>query len=143
MNFGQNKNGNQLIISYRLLSHQDSNLGKQNQNLMCYHYTMGQRFRSMECSKSGCKSTKCMSPVQIFLPCVTANHRSHLRNTTCYTFNFAILSRTHPCLISNICSMGCESFSTNRWVFSWWSRRESSVAICCQSKSAYSSGTKL
>ena len=24
------------------LSHQDSNLGKQNQNLMCYHYTMGQ-----------------------------------------------------------------------------------------------------
>ena len=25
-----------------LLSHQDSNLGKQNQNLMCYHYTMGQ-----------------------------------------------------------------------------------------------------
>ena len=24
-----------------LLSHQDSNLGKQNQNLMCYHYTMG------------------------------------------------------------------------------------------------------
>ena len=23
------------------LSHQDSNLGKQNQNLMCYHYTMG------------------------------------------------------------------------------------------------------
>ncbi len=27
-----------------LLSHQDSNLGKQNQNLMCYHYTMGQLF---------------------------------------------------------------------------------------------------
>ena len=25
-----------------LLSNQDSNLGKQNQNLMCYHYTMGQ-----------------------------------------------------------------------------------------------------
>ena len=25
-----------------MLSHQDSNLGKQNQNLMCYHYTMGQ-----------------------------------------------------------------------------------------------------
>ena len=25
-----------------LLSHKDSNLGKQNQNLMCYHYTMGQ-----------------------------------------------------------------------------------------------------
>ncbi len=24
------------------LSHKDSNLGKQNQNLMCYHYTMGQ-----------------------------------------------------------------------------------------------------
>ena len=23
------------------MSHQDSNLGKQNQNLMCYHYTMG------------------------------------------------------------------------------------------------------
>lgn len=29
-------------IMYSLLSHQDSNLGKQNQNLMCYHYTMGQ-----------------------------------------------------------------------------------------------------
>ena len=27
---------------YSLLSHKDSNLGKQNQNLMCYHYTMGQ-----------------------------------------------------------------------------------------------------
>ena len=26
-----------------VLSHQDSNLGKQNQNLMCYHYTMGQK----------------------------------------------------------------------------------------------------
>ena len=27
--------------AFLLLSHQDSNLGKQNQNLMCYHYTMG------------------------------------------------------------------------------------------------------
>ncbi len=25
-----------------LLSHQDSNLNRQNQNLQCYHYTMGQ-----------------------------------------------------------------------------------------------------
>ena len=25
-----------------LLSYQDSNLDKQNQNLMCYHYTIGQ-----------------------------------------------------------------------------------------------------
>ena len=30
------------LVSVSLLSHQDSNLGKQNQNLMCYHYTMGQ-----------------------------------------------------------------------------------------------------
>ena len=30
-------------LSCILLSHQDSNLGKQNQNLMCYHYTMGQK----------------------------------------------------------------------------------------------------
>ena len=30
------------FLSCFLLSHQDSNLGKQNQNLMCYHYTMGQ-----------------------------------------------------------------------------------------------------
>ena len=27
-----------------LLSYQDSNLDKQNQNLMCYHYTIGQSF---------------------------------------------------------------------------------------------------
>ena len=55
------------------MSHQDSNLGKQNQNLMCYHYTMGQsklkienlKFKiiklvsisSFPDSESGCKST--------------------------------------------------------------------------------------
>lgn len=30
------------VYSYFLLSHQDSNLDKQNQKLLCYHYTMGQ-----------------------------------------------------------------------------------------------------
>ena len=33
-----------------MLSHQDSNLGKQNQNLMCYHYTMGQSHSSRNLS---------------------------------------------------------------------------------------------
>ena len=27
-----------------LLTHQDSNLERQNQNLLCYHYTMGQTY---------------------------------------------------------------------------------------------------
>ena len=34
-----------------MLSHQDSNLGKQNQNLMCYHYTMGQSIFMKEFAK--------------------------------------------------------------------------------------------
>lgn len=33
-------------ICKKVLTHQDSNLERQNQNLLCYHYTMGQdRFR--------------------------------------------------------------------------------------------------
>lgn len=33
-------------IFKNVLTHQDSNLKRQNQNLLCYHYTMGQnRFR--------------------------------------------------------------------------------------------------
>lgn len=40
-----------------LLSHQDSNLGKQNQNLMCYHYTMGQSMFD----ERVCKSTTNLS----------------------------------------------------------------------------------
>ena len=31
-----------LTQSLLLLSHKDSNLNKQNQNLLCYHYTMRQ-----------------------------------------------------------------------------------------------------
>ncbi len=34
-----------------LLSHQDSNLDRQNQNLQCYHYTKGQLI-------TGCKNNK-------------------------------------------------------------------------------------
>ena len=34
-----------------LLSYQDSNLDKQNQNLMCYHYTIGQSALSKKCAK--------------------------------------------------------------------------------------------
>ena len=30
------------VLGSVLLSYQDSNLDKQNQNLMCYHYTIGQ-----------------------------------------------------------------------------------------------------
>ena len=30
-------------MSFARLSYQDSNLDKQNQNLMCYHYTIGQK----------------------------------------------------------------------------------------------------
>lgn len=33
------------------LSYQDSNLDKQNQNLMCYHYTIGQIFRKKSAAK--------------------------------------------------------------------------------------------
>ncbi len=33
-----------LFYFLNLLSHQDSNLGKLNQNQMCYHYTMGQSY---------------------------------------------------------------------------------------------------
>ena len=29
-----------------MLTHQDSNLERQNQNLLCYHYTMGQNLIS-------------------------------------------------------------------------------------------------
>ena len=36
------KTPNCLIVRDELLSHQDSNLNKQNQNLLCYHYTMRQ-----------------------------------------------------------------------------------------------------
>ena len=35
-----------------LLSNQDSNLDRQNQNLQCYHYTIGQ----LPCAESGCKN---------------------------------------------------------------------------------------
>ena len=34
-----------------LLSYQDSNLDKQNQNLMCYHYTIGQSVREKRVQK--------------------------------------------------------------------------------------------
>ena len=30
------------MLDFLLLSHEDSNLDKQNQNLLCYHYTIGQ-----------------------------------------------------------------------------------------------------
>ena len=44
--FIKNKNRNQPKESdscdFHALSHKDSNLIKQNQNLLCYHYTMGQ-----------------------------------------------------------------------------------------------------
>ena len=36
------------LVFSGVLSHKDSNLIKQNQNLLCYHYTMGQ-----------CRSTPC------------------------------------------------------------------------------------
>ena len=32
----------QLLL--KMLSHEDSNLDKQNQNLLCYHYTIGQSY---------------------------------------------------------------------------------------------------
>lgn len=44
-----------LSLISSLLDYQDSNLDKQNQNLLCYHYTIGQ--------KSKCKVT------EIFLYC--------------------------------------------------------------------------
>ena len=53
-----------------LLSHQDSNLGKQNQNLMCYHYTMGHEGRNSKrvfpLLKIACKSTLFSESGQIF-----------------------------------------------------------------------------
>ena len=50
-----------MLVAF-VLSHQDSNLGKQNQNLMCYHYTMGQDFLR----KTGCKSTNILMNGKIF-----------------------------------------------------------------------------
>ena len=44
------------------LSKADSNHHKQNQNLLCYHYTIGHRF-----SKFGCKGKKYLANRQIFL----------------------------------------------------------------------------
>lgn len=44
------------------LSYQDSNLDKQNQKLLCYHYTIGQ---SQFC---GCKGSGFSCHYQIFMP---------------------------------------------------------------------------
>ncbi len=35
------KKKSRILFSGLLLTHQDSNLDRQNQNLQCYHYTMG------------------------------------------------------------------------------------------------------
>ena len=37
-----NKKSNRHGDCLEVLSHEDSNLDKQNQNLLCYHYTIGQ-----------------------------------------------------------------------------------------------------
>ena len=55
------------LQSMLLLSYQDSNLDKQNQNLMCYHYTIGQ---STCMRKIGCKSTTFSPSGQIFFALV-------------------------------------------------------------------------
>ena len=43
-----------------VLSKADSNHHKQNQNLLCYHYTIGQSL------VSGCKISKNLAPSKIF-----------------------------------------------------------------------------
>ena len=47
-----------------MLSHQDSNLNKQNQNLLCYHYTMRQ---SGAFFQKRCKGTCLLLNLQHFL----------------------------------------------------------------------------
>ena len=43
LNIAYNKKSTaKFAVLFLLLSHQDSNLDKQNQNLLCYHYTIGQ-----------------------------------------------------------------------------------------------------
>ena len=39
------------------LTHQDSNLERQNQNLLCYHYTMGQSIKNQYSSSLKKKSS--------------------------------------------------------------------------------------
>lgn len=47
-----------------LLDYQDSNLGKQNQNLLCYHYTIVQTY--MLSVKKRCKDRGLQANLQIF-----------------------------------------------------------------------------
>ena len=48
-------------IAFLLLSHQDSNLDRQNQKLQCYHYTMRQSY-ALSLSQKRCKDS-----VKIFI----------------------------------------------------------------------------
>ena len=50
--------------SFSLLDYQDSNLGKQNQNLLCYHYTIVQTY--MLSVKKRCKDKWNKRNLQIF-----------------------------------------------------------------------------
>ena len=52
------------VLGSVLLSYQDSNLDKQNQNLMCYHYTIGQcKVRVWD----GVLSMRCLNITVFFL----------------------------------------------------------------------------
>ena len=60
----------QAVASFAL-SHKDSNLIKQNQNLLCYHYTMGQSYAlftmyNVQFGNCGCKGNVFLRHYQIF-----------------------------------------------------------------------------
>ena len=68
--FTNNKGSLASFLKLFLLSKADSNHHKQNQNLLCYHYTIGHR-----CTFCGCKITKKMALHKIFANYFTVNRK--------------------------------------------------------------------
>ena len=58
--------GYQSLLSPPELDYQDSNLDKQNQNLLCYHYTISQYLCAMGISQKRCKGNTRFLYYQIF-----------------------------------------------------------------------------
>ena len=77
------------MLTFLLLSYPDSNQDKQNQNLLCYHYTIGQ---SLLCSllKSGAKvEIKCVN-AKYFGLFLFARRLERLNFERVYRFNYPL-----------------------------------------------------
>ena len=64
----KNKKRLEFFESFSWLAYKDSNLDKQNQNLLCYHYTISQYLCAMDYFQKRCKDKAYFYIYQIFAP---------------------------------------------------------------------------